>query len=160
METAPELFPELQHLYWVNAAPVSIAAQKGKVVLVYAFQMLCPGCVVVAGPQIQRARAVFSSELLTIIGLHTVFEHHEAMQEPALRAFLDEFGYDFPVAIDRHSGGNPIPDTMAALQLKGTPSLLLVDKLGRLRRHFFGGLDDLRLGAEIGLLLGERYGEI
>ncbi len=54
----------------------------------------------------------------------------------------------------------PYRTTWRSLGLKGTPSILLVDKLGRLRRHFFGALDDLRLGTEIGLLLGEHYDEI
>jgi hypothetical protein len=157
MDETAQPFPELAQLEWVNSEPIRIAEQRGKVVLVYAFQMLCPGCVVSAGPQIKRVHALFSRSVMTVIGLHTVFEHHEAMQIPSLKAFLHEFRYDFPVAVDRHIGGNPIPETMAALGLQGTPSILLVDKLGRLRRHFFGTQDDLYLGAEIGHLLSERY---
>ncbi len=160
MKEEYQIFPDISRLVWINGPPMSNSDLRGKIVLVYAFQMLCPGCVINAGPQIKRASALYSRDLLTVIGLHTVFEHHEAMGEVPLRAFVHEFGYDFPVAIDSHSGQNPIPDNMAALGLKGTPSILLVDKLGRLRRHFFGALDDLRLGTEIGLLLGEHYDEI
>lgn len=157
-ELAP--FPEILASEWLNSLPVLISGQKEKVVLVYAFQMLCPACVVHAGPQVKKVFDFYSRDVLTVIGLHSVFEHHEAMAPSALRAYLHEFRYDYPVAVDRHSGGNPLPDTMARLGLRGTPTLLLVDKLGRLRRHFFGTIDDLRLGTEIGLLLGERYEKI
>ena len=160
MENEAKIFPEIQASEWLNSPPVSVAGQRGKVVLVYAFQMLCPGCVVQSGPQIKKVFEFYSRELLTVIGLHSVFEHHAAMGVESLRAYLYEFQYTYPVAVDRHSGGNPPPDTMTALGLRGTPSILLVDKMGRLRRHFFGGLDDLRLGTEIGLLLGERYDSI
>lgn len=79
------------------------------------------------------------------------------MGPESLKAYLHEFKYTYPVAIDRHTGGNLIPDTMTKLGLRGTPSILLIDKLGRLRRHFFGQMEDLRLGTEIGLLIGEHY---
>ncbi|MCS6971385.1 MAG: hypothetical protein N2Z22_02705 [Turneriella sp.] len=157
MNNTAELFPEILASEWLNSPPISLAEQRGKVVLVYAFQMLCPGCVVHASPQVKKVFEFYSREILTVIGLHSVFEHHEAMGVQSLKAYLYEFRYNFPVAVDRHTGGNPIPDTMAKLQLRGTPSLLLVDKRGRLRKHFFGTVDDLHLGTELGLLLGERY---
>lgn len=149
--------PEIEASQWLLSEPVSIAAQRGKVVLVYAYQMLCPGCVVHAAPQVQKVRNFYSPEVLTVIGLHSVFEHHAAMGPESLKAYLHEFKYTYPVAIDRHSGGNLLPDTMTKLSLRGTPSILLIDKLGRLRRHFFGQMEDLRLGTEIGLLIGEHY---
>lgn len=154
------LFPEILASEWLNSPPVIVSEQKGKVVLVYVFQMLCPACVVHGSPQVKKVFDFYSRDVLTVIGLHSVFEHHTAMTPSALKAYLHEFHYDYPVAVDRHSGGNPLPDTMARLGLRGTPTLLLVDKLGRLRRHFFGTIDDLRLGTEIGLLLGERYEKI
>jgi len=147
--------PELDASEWLNSPPVSIADQKGRVVLIYAFQMLCPGCVQHASPQIQKVRNFYKGDLLTVIGLHSVFEHHEAMTPAALRAYIYEFKYDYPIAIDKPSDSLPIPQTMAKLGLKGTPTVLLIDKAGKLRRHFFGQIDDLRLGTEIGLLLAE-----
>lgn len=152
-----ETMPEIQATEWLNSPPIKFSDLRGKVVLLYAFQMLCPGCVTHAAPQVQKAREFYSDDLLAVIGLHAVFEHHDAMRMESLKAYLYEFKYSYPVAIDRHSGGNPLPDTMAALGLRGTPSFLLIDKLGRLRRHFFGRMEDLRLGTEIGLLIGEKY---
>jgi hypothetical protein len=38
---------------------------------------------------------------------------------------------------------------MEAYQMQGTPTLLLIDRAGRLRRQIFGHVPDLLLGAEI-----------
>ncbi len=44
--------PELEVTTWLNThGPLSLAALRGKVVVVYAFQMLCPGCVSHGIPQ-------------------------------------------------------------------------------------------------------------
>jgi hypothetical protein len=51
-------------------------------------------------PQAQRVAEIFKSEPLTVIGLHTVFEHHEAMGRESLRAFLHEDRVRFPVGVD------------------------------------------------------------
>jgi len=89
-----------------------------------------------------------------VLGLHTVFEHHEAMQPVSLRAYLHELRVPFPVAVDRPLG-NGIPATMSRLDLRGTPTLLHVDKRGDLRADHFGAIDDLPLGAAVERLLHE-----
>ncbi len=148
--------PELQALRWFNApTPPTLDALRGKVVVIEAFQMLCPGCVSHGLPQAQRVRRLFAEEQVAVLGLHTVFEHHAAMTEVALEAFLHEYRIDFPVGVDAPSDAGPIPRTMAAYGMRGTPTLLLIDKQGRLRRQFFGQVEDLVLGAEIAVLLGE-----
>lgn len=148
--------PELQVARWFNVeTPLTLAALRGKVVVIEAFQMLCPGCVSHGLPQAQRVRRLFAEEQVAVLGLHTVFEHHAAMTEVALQAFLHEYRIAFPVAVDASADSGPIPRTMAVYGLRGTPSLLLIDKQGRLRREFFGQVEDLVLGAEIAVLLGE-----
>ena len=97
--------PEWQIAEWVNGEP----DLTNKVVVALAFQMLCPGCATQALPQMQRVRAAFGEADVAVVGLHTVFEHHEAM----------------------------------------TPTLLLIDRRGVLRRQTFGHVPDLQLGAEI-----------
>jgi hypothetical protein len=69
-----------------------------------------------------------------------------------LAAFLAEYGYRFPVAVDR-STGRGLPATMAAYGMEGTPTMLLIGRDGRLRRQIFGHIPDLRLGAEIMALI-------
>ena len=148
--------PELQVARWFNVeTPLTLAALRGKVVVIEAFQMLCPGCVSHGLPQAQRVRRLFAEAQVAVLGLHTVFEHHAAMTETALAAFLHEYRIAFPVAVDAPADSGPIPRTMAAYGLRGTPSLLLIDKQGQLRREFFGQVEDLVLGAEIAVLLGE-----
>ena len=83
-----------------------------------------------------------------MIGLHTVFEHHKVMTAEALKEFIEEFRWPFPIAIDEPNGAE-MPKTMAAYEIQGTPSLLLFDRQGRLRRHYLGQVDDIRLAAEI-----------
>ncbi len=91
-----------------------------------------------------------------MLGLHTVFEHHAAQgSRVALEAFLHEYRISFPVAIDMPSERNPVPKTMAAYTMKGTPRTILIDRAGRLRLHNFGLEMDLALGARIASLLGE-----
>lgn len=47
---------------------------------------------------------------------------------------------------------------MAAYALEGTPTLLLIDREGRLRARHFGQVSDLALGAEIMMLMRESAG--
>ncbi len=140
---------------WLNTtADLSLESLRGNVIFLHAFQMLCPGCVSQAIPQAQRVANVFRGTKLAVVGLHTVFEHHSAMQEASLRAFLHEYKVEFPVAIDHPgSDGDPIPQTMRAYGMQGTPTAVLIDHQGHIRSITFGVHDDLVLGAEIATLL-------
>jgi hypothetical protein len=40
--------------------------------------------------------------------------------------------------------------------MQGTPTLILIDKAGKLRLHKFGHISDLTLGYSIGTLLSEK----
>ena len=153
----PRLAPEWQTTTWFNTPePLDLARLRGRVVLLHAFQMLCPGCVARGIPQAQRVAAAFAGAPLTVVGLHTVFEHHEAMQLPSLRAFLHEYRVDFPVGVDvPGDGDDALPRTMRAYAMQGTPTTVLIDARGYLRRQVFGVHDDLRLGAELQTLLLE-----
>ena len=143
--------PELEAIDWLNTdEPALLGALRGKVVVIEAFQMLCPGCVSHGLPQALRVHRVFSRDEVAVIGLHTVFEHHEAQgSRAALAAFLHEYKIDFPVGIDAPSDRGGLPKTMARYGMQGTPTQILVDRRGRLRKQKFGWEDDLVLGAEI-----------
>lgn len=149
------LAPPIIASEWLNTpAPLTLEALRGRVVVVECFQMLCPGCVSHGLPQVQRIAQTFRAEDVAVIGLHCVFEHHAAMTPVALRAFLHEYRIRFPVAVDQAGDNGPLPMTMQAYALEGTPSLLLIDRDGRLRARHFGSVSDLALGAEImGLIL-------
>lgn len=142
---------------WLNAdGPIMLASLRGRVVVMLAFQMLCPGCVAHALPLATRLHRMFPKSEVAMLGLHTVFEHHEAMSSVALHAFMHEYRVPFPVGIDRPGIHGPIPDTMRAYGMQGTPTWLLYDIEGRLRQQFFGDMDALRLGAEIMRLVDDR----
>lgn len=146
------LAPELDVTEWIGT-PSPLASLRGRVVLVETFQMLCPGCVRYGLPQAQRIHRMFPQ--ITVIGLHTVFEHHEVTGPDALKVFLAEFGITFPVGIDRHIEGDPMPVTMRRYGLQGTPSTVVIDKAGRMRFGHLGVVDDLALGVLLGELLAE-----
>lgn len=146
--------PEWSVDQWLNTeGRHSLGDFRGKVVMLHAFQMLCPGCVSHALPQAQRAWETFSHDELMVIGLHTVFEHHEAMTPVALEAFVHEYRLSFPIAIDAPGDAGGEPKTMQDYRMRGTPTLVLIDRDGVIRRHSFGRIDDLVLGAELATLI-------
>ncbi|MGP6173224.1 peroxiredoxin family protein [Corynebacterium sp. A21] len=147
---------ELQVQEWLGHPGLDMADLRGKVVLIEVFQMLCPGCVNHGIPQAKRVHQMMDPQQVQVIGLHSVFEHHEVMTPAALRVFLSEFGVRFPVAVDLPREGHRIPTTMNAYRLQGTPSLILVDRSGRLRQIQFGQVDDLTLGVLLGTLIAEQ----
>lgn len=148
--------PSLDVSEWFNTErSLDLVALRGRVVLLYAFQMLCPGCVARSLPQAQAVSLAFASSEVAVVGLHTVFEHHEAMQPAALKAFIHEYRLQFPIGVDRASDTGAVPRTMQTYQLRGTPSLIVIDRAGRIRRSVFGDVDDLQLGFWLGSLLAE-----
>ena len=153
MPSDPDEAPALQVSQWLNAAePITLAALRGRVVLLHAFQMLCPACVAHGVPQAARVHELFASRGVAVVGLHTVFEHHAVMGAEALRVFMHEYRVPFPVGIDTPSARGGVPLTMSAYGLRGTPSMVLLDRQGHVRLNHFGAIDDLQLGALIGSL--------
>jgi peroxiredoxin len=145
----PESPPELQISKWIGTKdPITLSSLKGKVVVMVAFQMLCPGCVEHGLPQAKRLRERFTPNEVVVLGLHSVFEHHAVLTPAALEVFMHEYRWPFPVGIDE-ADGDSVPKTMAAYQMQGTPTLLIFDRAGRLRRHYFGRPDDILVASEI-----------
>lgn len=124
--------------------------------MLHSFQMLCPGCVSHGLPQAKKAFELFKNSNVNVIGIHTVFEHHEVMTISALKAFVSEYQLDFPIGVDTPSETESVPRTMKKYQLRGTPSIVLIDKYGNIRLNYFGRIDDLLLGSLIGQLLTEE----
>lgn len=145
------LAPEFQTTHWLNSAmPITLADLRGKVVFVEVFQMLCAGCVSHGLPQAVRVSQTFDNDDVVVLGLHSVFEHHAVQgTKEALSAFLHENRISFPVGIDTQSKAGKLPRTMASYEMQGTPTILLIDRNGYLRKQIFGQHPDLSLGAEI-----------
>lgn len=150
--------PELAVTQWFNTpAPITLAALRGRVVFLHAFQMLCPGCVAHGTPQAKKAHELFQNSDLAVIGLHTVFEHHAAMTPVSLEAFIHEYQLSFPIGVDQPGENGPIPVTMARYRMRGTPTAILIGRDGAIRHHGFGQEDDMALGAVIATLLSEPH---
>ncbi len=148
--------PELLVQTWFNTdRPLLISGLRGKVVVLAAFQVLCPNSIAAAVPQAQRIYEIFEPKDVAVIGLHATFEHHDAFNAAVLKAFIHEYRVKFPIALDQPNPASPIPHTMDRYKMRGTPSLVLIDRHGFVRKHAFGAVDDLRIGAEIGALTQE-----
>ncbi len=151
-----DIAPELSVSEWLNTEkPLTLAVLRGRPVLLHAFQMLCPGCVSHGTPQTQRAHDMFRNTDLQVIGLHTVFEHHAAMTPVSLKAFVHEIRLTFPIGVDIAGENTPIPVTMAAYGMRGTPTLIVIRRNGTVYHHGFGQQDDMAVGAMIAAVLGE-----
>ena len=156
MSITDRIAPPLQVSQWLNSPqPVTLDGLRGRVVVLHTFQMLCPGCVSHGVPQALRIHRLFTPEQVPVIGLHTVFAHHDVMSPEALRVFLDEYRIPFPIGVDQADPASAVPLTMQSYGLRGTPSVVVFDRGGRVRVNHFGQIDDLQLGAVIGQLLVE-----
>lgn len=148
--------PELAVSRWFNTKEsLTLASLKGRVVVLHAFQMLCPACVAHGTPQAERVHRMFGGDDLTVIGIHTVFEHHEAMTPVSLEAYIHEYRLTFPIGVDEAGIGTPIPVTMGRYQMRGTPTTIVIGRDGGVRHHGFGQESDLTLGVIVGSLLAE-----
>ena len=148
--------PELLVQTWFNTErPLLLSGLRGRIVVLAAFQVLCPNSISAGIPQARRIYETFEPKDVAVIGLHATFEHHDAVSWAMLKAFIQEYRLKFPIALDEPNPASPIPHTMERYKMRGTPSLVLIDRNGRVRKHAFGAVDDLRIGAEIGALIQE-----
>lgn len=66
-------------------------------------------------------------------------------------AARDTCGRLLPKRRDRRADAGPLPRIMAAYRMRGTPTLLLIDREGRLRHYHLGQVDNIALGAQIAM---------
>ncbi|MFD2265007.1 redoxin family protein [Lacibacterium aquatile] len=157
----PKLAPELAVSQWFNTdKPLTLEGLRGRVVYLHAFQLLCPGCVAHAIPQVQKIEKIFRRSDLQIIGLHTVFEHHAAMTPVTLEAFIHEYRLQSPIGVDLADGKSPLPVTMRRYEMQGTPSSFLIGRDGTIIHRGFGIEDDMVVGARIASALAMPIPEV
>lgn len=153
----PERPPEIIAQRWLNSDKKrTLKAEKGKVIVIAIWQLECPGSQKFGLPQAMRLRRAFEEDEVAVFALHMPFEKFAEQTPEKVEAYLNENGITIPVALDKPNG-EELPETMKAYELQGTPALLIFDRQGRLRRHYLGAVDDLRLGAEVmGLLIEDK----
>ncbi len=158
MDATVHQAPDWSVSQWFNTDnAITLEQLRGKVVVLHAFQMLCPGCVSHGLPQAQKLHDYFSRDDVAVIGLHTVFEHHAAMTPTSLKAFIHEYRLSFPIGVDTASADADTPVTMTRYEMRGTPNVCLIDREGMLRANYFGRPEDLQIGAEISALINKPH---
>lgn len=123
--------PELMGIsHWINTSPLSIAALKGKVVLVDFWTYSCINCVRTL-PHLTTWYERYKDDGLVIIGVHTpefAFERETQNVENAIK----QFNITYPVAQDNDY------KTWQNYQNHYWPAEYLIDAKSHLRRTHFG----------------------
>lgn len=99
--TTPAVAPEFTHhrdSEWLNSQPLTLAALKGKVVLLEVWAFKCVNCLNSRAwvESVERAKG---AQGLVVIGVHTP-ELREEEDASAVRRAVDKLKIDYPVMID------------------------------------------------------------
>jgi cytochrome c biogenesis protein CcdA/thiol-disulfide isomerase/thioredoxin len=115
---------------WINSAPLSMAALKGKVVLVDFWTYSCINCIR-AIPYVRAWADKYRDKGLVVIGVHApefAFEKNVAN----VKAAVAKLKIDYPVAIDNNYA------IWRAFDNQYWPAHYFIDAQGRIRHHHFG----------------------
>jgi len=113
--------PELEDLQWVQGGPATIAAQKGKVVLLVFWSRLCGPCVA-ALPQAQGLETKYGKQGLVVISIH------DPIASANLKEALNGSSITYPVAVEGTARKN-----IAHYQVRGYPYFAFIDRAGKIR---------------------------
>ena len=141
---APE-FRGIDH--WLNGPPQTLAALRGKVVLVEFWTHRCINCLHVL-PHTVQWHERYKDRGLVVVGIHTP-ETEEEGEVPGLQATMRELGVSFPVALDNGYA------TWNAYGNQYWPAYYLVNREGEVVRKHVGEGDYGATEAAIVELLGQ-----
>jgi cytochrome c biogenesis protein CcdA/thiol-disulfide isomerase/thioredoxin len=133
---------------WLNSKPLTLAALRGKVVLVDFWTYSCVNCIRTL-PYVKRWYDTYRDAGLVVVGVHTpefAFEHVPGNVENAVRSF----GIDYPVALDNHYG------TWSAWGNRYWPAEYYIDRQGHVRYAHFGEGNYAETEGVIRTLLAEK----
>ncbi|QJP13615.1 cytochrome c biogenesis protein DipZ [Starkeya sp. ORNL1] len=115
---------------WLNSAPLSTQALRGKVVLVDFWTYSCINCIRTL-PYVRAWAEKYKDQGLVVIGVHTPeFAFEKKLDN--VKAALGNLKIDYPVAIDNDY------KVWRAFQNSYWPALYFIDAEGRIRHHQFG----------------------
>ncbi len=142
---------------WINSAGLTLEDLQGKVIVIDFFQLWCPGCNKFSIPLMEKWKQKYSSRKdIQLIGIHTVFEGHSQQTPERLRQYVKEKNITYPIGIDKYVSSQRLPETMIRYHTRGTPEIVVIDKLGRIRFQHFGGFNTAVAEELIDTLLTEK----
>jgi thiol-disulfide isomerase/thioredoxin len=142
--TAPD-FTGIDH--WFNSPPLHMQDLRGKVVLVEFWTNECINCVHVL-PHTKELYDKYAKDGLVVVGVHTP-EYDEERDPATVKAAINRFGIDWPVAIDNQNA------TWNAWNNQFWPALYLVDPQGHVVYQHFGEGNYDTTEAKVRQLLGK-----
>ena len=119
--TAPEFAPG----DWINSEPLTIKGLRGRVVLIEFWTFGCYNCRNTL-PSIKDWDARYRDKGLTIVGVHSP-EFDEEKQLENVRREVASLGIHYPVVTDNYYA------TWKAYDIEAWPTVVVLDKLGRVR---------------------------
>ena len=132
---------------WLNSKPLTLAALRGKVVLVDFWTYSCINCIRTL-PYVEGWYQKYASDGFVVVGVHApefAFEHDTGN----VSAAIARFGITYPVAQDNEFA------TWSAYSNQYWPAHYLIDATGRIRAEHFGEGDYDGTEADIRALLQE-----
>lgn len=125
----------------LDGHPVSLAALKGKVVIIDFWATWCPPCRE-AIPDLIDLKRQYGGQGLEVVGISL-----DDNAERILPRFVHDFGINYPVVI----GNEEIAAAFG--HILGLPTTFIVDREGKVRSHFMGYIDRQRMEAAVTGLL-------
>jgi thiol-disulfide isomerase/thioredoxin len=131
--------PEINNEMWINtAAPLTLASQQGKVVLLEFWTFGCINCQRVI-PWVKSWHEKYEGDDFTVISIHYPEFSYEEDFNNVLEA-TEEFGIEYAVALDNDG------KTWRAYQQRFWPTTYLIDKTGQIRYQHIGEFSNRSAG--------------
>ena len=126
--------------------PITLSDLRGQVVVLNLWASWCPPCRAEM-PAMNAAYQKFRDQGLVVLGVNTTFQDDEA----AARKAVQEWGLNFPIALDRDG------ETSKAYRLQAMPTTFFIGRDGVIRDIVFGGpMSEALLVSKVDRLLTEK----
>lgn len=126
-----------------GGAAISLEGTRGRVVLLDFWFMACPGCVG-ATPKLNRLRDRYEAEGLSLLSVA-----RDRGAEEELSAFIERRDIRYAVGVDDG-------ESAERYGVYAYPTVVLLDRQGRIRSRHRGAVTEEKLAKEIEVLLAER----